>query len=132
MPGIVNLGIIPSQFASPGRVGVVSRSGTLTYEAMAGLTNHDIGQKYIIGIGGDPIPGTDFIECLELFEHDPDIAQIVMIGEIGGTSENAAASGQVSAGSSGGSGATFCSGTTTYSARVPDRCSPSSRKLTQS
>lgn len=91
MPGTVKLGIIPSQFGLSGSVGVVSRSGTLTYEAMAGLTTRGIGQKYVIGIGGDPIPGTGFIECLELFQNDSDIDRIVLIGEIGGTSEIEAA-----------------------------------------
>lgn len=91
MPDTVKLGIIPAQFGLSGTVGVVSRSGTLTYEAMAGLTARGIGQKYVIGIGGDPVQGTSFIDCLELFENDPDVDQIVMIGEIGGTSEHQAA-----------------------------------------
>lgn len=91
LPGTVKLGIIPSQFASAGSIGVVSRSGTLTYEAMAGLSARGIGQKYVIGIGGDPIQGTSFIDCLELFQNDPQVKQIVMIGEIGGTNEQIAA-----------------------------------------
>ena len=95
-PGIITpehtkLGIIPSHLVSSGTVGVVSRSGTLTYEVAAGLTARGIGQKYVIGIGGDPIRGTDFVDCLKLFEDDPDVSAIVMIGEIGGTSENLAA-----------------------------------------
>jgi succinyl-CoA synthetase alpha subunit len=91
LPGQNKLGIIPSNMGLPGSVGIVSRSGTLTYEAMAGLTARNIGQKYIIGIGGDPIRGTGFIECLELFEKDEDVTSIVMIGEIGGTDELIAA-----------------------------------------
>lgn len=85
------LGIIPANLAAPGDTAIVSRSGTLTYEAMNGLSRHGFGQKYIIGIGGDMLPGTNFIECLKLFESDPDVKRIVMIGEIGGTSEIAAA-----------------------------------------
>jgi succinyl-CoA synthetase alpha subunit len=91
MPNHLKLGIIPASMGTPGHVGIVSRSGTLTYEAAASLTARGIGQKYIIGIGGDRIRGTDFIDCLELFENDPDIASIVLIGEIGGTGEQAAA-----------------------------------------
>lgn len=91
MPGGNKLGIIPASLALPGSVGIVSRSGTLTYEAMASLTARGIGQKYIIGIGGDPISGTSFTDCLELFQNDPDVTQIVMIGEIGGTAEYEAA-----------------------------------------
>jgi succinyl-CoA synthetase alpha subunit len=87
VPGIAKLGIIPADIALPGNVGIVSRSGTLTYEAVAELTSRGIGQKYIIGIGGDPIQGTSFIDCLKLFENDPGVSSIVMIGEIGGTSE---------------------------------------------
>lgn len=90
-PGHAKLGIIPSHLASAGSVGVVSRSGTLTYEIAAGLTERGIGQKYVIGIGGDPIRGTNFIECLALFESDPDVSSIVLIGEIGGSDEIAAA-----------------------------------------
>lgn len=91
IPGVQRLGIIPHAMSLPGSVGIVSRSGTLTYEAMAGLSARGIGQKYVIGIGGDPIRGTNFTDCLELFENDPDITSIVMIGEIGGTDEQAAA-----------------------------------------
>lgn len=91
LPGGNKLGIIPASMGLPGTVGIVSRSGTLTYEAMAGLTERGIGQKYVIGIGGDPIRGTGFIDCLELFASDPEVDQIVMIGEIGGTDEQQAA-----------------------------------------
>ncbi len=87
LPGFHNLGITPARLATPGDTAVVSRSGTLTYEAMDLLTRHGFGQKYIIGIGGDMIRGTGFIECLEMFEADPDVKRIVMIGEIGGTDE---------------------------------------------
>ncbi|OGL22507.1 succinate--CoA ligase subunit alpha [Candidatus Saccharibacteria bacterium RIFCSPHIGHO2_01_FULL_45_15] len=87
LPGGNKLGIIPAHLSLAGSVGVVSRSGTLTYEAMDGLTRRGIGQKYIIGIGGDRIAGTSFIDCLRLFENDPDVDKIVMIGEIGGTGE---------------------------------------------
>jgi succinyl-CoA synthetase alpha subunit len=91
MPGIIKLGIIPAAMGLAGTVGIVSRSGTLTYEAMAGLSARGIGQKYVIGIGGDPISGTGFTDCLELFQNDPDVGRIVMIGEIGGTAEYDAA-----------------------------------------
>lgn len=91
VPGKTKLGIIPADIALPGSVGIVSRSGTLTYEAVAELTRRGIGQKYIIGIGGDPIQGTSFVDCLELFENDPGVSSIVMIGEIGGSSELEAA-----------------------------------------
>lgn len=91
LPGGNKIGIIPASMGLPGTVGIVSRSGTLTYEAMAGLTERGIGQKYVIGIGGDPIRGTGFIDCLELFNNDPEVDQIVMIGEIGGTDEQQAA-----------------------------------------
>lgn len=91
LPGRAKLGIIPASLSLPGTVGIVSRSGTLTYEAMADLTERGIGQKYVIGIGGDPIKGTDFVDCLELFQNDPGVDRIVMIGEIGGTSEYSAA-----------------------------------------
>lgn len=91
IPGVQRLGIIPHSMGLPGTVGIVSRSGTLTYEAMSGLTDRGIGQKYVIGIGGDPVRGTSFIDCLDLFENDPEVTSIVMIGEIGGTDEQAAA-----------------------------------------
>lgn len=87
MPGGNLLGIIPAALASPGATAVVSRSGTLTYEAMDLLTKAGYGQKYIIGIGGDMVRGIGFLECLELFEHDPEVERIVMIGEIGGIDE---------------------------------------------
>lgn len=91
LPCRAKLGIIPASLSLPGTVGIVSRSGTLTYEAMADLTERGIGQKYVIGIGGDPIKGTDFVDCLELFQNDSGVDRIVMIGEIGGTSEYSAA-----------------------------------------
>ena len=91
MPGSNKLGIIPANMGLPGSVAIVSRSGTLTYEAMAGLKAAGIGQRYVFGIGGDRIKGVDFTECLELFEHDPTVERIVLIGEIGGTSEHLAA-----------------------------------------
>ena len=91
LPSVSKLGIIPASMGLAGTVGIVSRSGTLTYEAMAGLSERGIGQKYVIGIGGDPIKGTGFIDCLAMFEADPDVDRIVMIGEIGGTDEHVAA-----------------------------------------
>lgn len=91
LPGGNKLGIIPHTMGLPGSIGIVSRSGTLTYEAMASLTARNIGQKYVIGIGGDPIRGTGFIDCLELFENDPEVSSIIMIGEIGGNDEQTAA-----------------------------------------
>ncbi|MBC7943434.1 succinate--CoA ligase subunit alpha [Candidatus Saccharibacteria bacterium] len=91
VPGVNKLGIIPANMSLPGRTAIVSRSGTLTYETMAGLSAKGIGQRYVIGIGGDRIRGTGFIECLELFENDPEVDQIVMIGEIGGIDEQLAA-----------------------------------------
>jgi succinyl-CoA synthetase alpha subunit len=90
-PGQSSVGIIPGDIVTPGPVGLVSRSGTLTYEVMYALTVRKIGQTTCVGIGGDPINGTSFIDCLRLFEQDPDTDQIVLIGEIGGTDEEQAA-----------------------------------------
>ena len=90
-PGQSKIGIMPGHIHKPGNVGVVSRSGTLTYEAVGQLTGLGIGQSTCIGIGGDPIIGTNFIDAIRLFNEDPDTHAIVMIGEIGGTAEEAAA-----------------------------------------
>ncbi len=90
-PGESKVGIIPGDIAIPGDVGVVSRSGTLTYEVLYALKLAGMGASTCVGIGGDPINGTNFIDVLELFEHDPQTEKIVMIGEIGGTDEEKAA-----------------------------------------
>ncbi len=91
-PGRCNVGIIPGEIAlAGGPVGIVSRSGTLTYQAVAELTAQGIGQTTCVGIGGDPVPGTGFIDCLRLFEADPETRVVILIGEIGGTDEEAAA-----------------------------------------
>jgi succinyl-CoA synthetase alpha subunit len=90
-PGKCKIGIMPAHIHKPGNVGVVSRSGTLTYEAVGQLTKLGIGQSTCIGIGGDPIIGTSFTDSIRLFNEDPDTHAIVMIGEIGGTAEETAA-----------------------------------------
>ncbi|MGZ4109476.1 MAG: succinate--CoA ligase subunit alpha [Actinomycetota bacterium] len=90
-PGLSNVGIIPGEICSPGRVGLVSRSGTLTYQIVHELTQREIGQSTCVGMGGDPVHGVGFLEALELFEADPDTDLVVMIGEIGGDDEERAA-----------------------------------------
>jgi len=90
-PGVAKVGIMPASAFSPGHVGVVSRSGTLTYEIVDSLTRAGLGQSTCVGIGGDPIPGTSFVDILRLFEADPNTHAVVLIGEIGGSDEEQAA-----------------------------------------
>ncbi len=90
-PGKANVGIIPGEICMPGPIGLISRSGTLTYQIVHELTQRGLGQSTCVGMGGDPIHGVGFVEALELFESDPDTSAVVLIGEIGGSDEEIAA-----------------------------------------